>query len=243
MMEASTPRYADRTAAGRHLARAVSHLAGTPNLLVLALPRGGVPVAFEVARALRAPLDVFVVRKLGAPFHEELAMGAVASGGVRVVNHEVVASLRIPDAAFEEKAREELTELERRERAYRDARPPVAVDGKVVVLVDDGLATGSTMRAAIAAVRQQDPERIVLAVPIASQDTCDEMRAEADEVVCAHTPEPFVAVGLWYHDFSQTTDAEVREVLARAGRELPRAGANGAGAMEASRPARRRTGT
>jgi predicted phosphoribosyltransferase len=200
--------------------------------LVLALPRGGVPVAFEVARALGAPLDVFIVRKLGAPAHEELAMGAVASGGVRVVNHEVVASMRIPDEAFEDKAREELVEVGRRERAYRDGRAPVVVQGKVVVLVDDGLATGSTMRAAIAAVRQQRPERIILAVPIASQDTCDEMRAEVDEVVCAQTPEPFVAVGLWYHDFSQTTDFEVREVLSHAARELP---ADGTAEVQPSR--------
>jgi len=218
----SAPRFADRTDAGRCLAAALGHLAGTPNLLVLALPRGGVPVAFEVARALRAPLDVFVVRKLGVPFHEELAMGAVASGGVRVMNDEIVSALAIPAEAIEDTARDEVAELERRERAYREGRPPVAVHRKTVILVDDGLATGSTMRAAIAAVRRLGPQKIIMAVPTSSPTTCEEMQAVADEVVCATTPEPFVAVGAWYRDFSQTSDAEVRDILARAARELPR---------------------
>jgi putative phosphoribosyl transferase len=222
-MDVPASRFADRAEAGRYLARALSRFVGAPNLLVLALPRGGVPVAFEVARALRAPLDVFVVRKLGVPFHEELAMGAVASGGTRVINEEIVEGLGIGAAELDEKTRQALVEVERRERAYQGGRPPVAVHGKTVILIDDGLATGSTMRAAIAALRQRGPEKIVMAVPTSSPETCAEMQDVADEVVCATTPEPFVAVGIWYRDFSQTTDDEVRELLARAARELPRA--------------------
>jgi predicted phosphoribosyltransferase len=186
---------------------------------VLALPRGGVPVAYEVARALHAPLDVFLVRKLGLPGHEELAMGAVASGGVRVLNRDVVERLQIPDELIDAVTRRELQELERRERAYRGDRPFPDVHGKTVILVDDGLATGSTMRAAAEALRQQRPARLVVAVPAGSPETCDEFRAEVDEVVCAITPQPFYAVGLWYDDFSQTTDDEVRELLAAAQQE------------------------
>jgi predicted phosphoribosyltransferase len=212
-----TPRvYRDRTEAGRVLAERLGAYADRPDVIVLALPRGGVPVGYEVARALHAPLDVFIVRKLGVPGHEELAMGAVATGGVRVVNEQVVRALGIPDSVIDAVASWELEELRRRERLYRGDRPPPDVRGKTVILVDDGLATGSTMLAAVRALRQQQPARIVVAVPIAAPDTCELLRAEVDDVVCAVTPEPFYAVGLWYRDFSQTTDEEVRELLAQA---------------------------
>jgi predicted phosphoribosyltransferase len=212
-----TPRvYRDRTEAGRVLAERLGAYADRPEVIVLALPRGGVPVGYEVARALHAPLDVFIVRKLGVPGHEELAMGAVATGGVRVLNDQVVRGLGIPDSVIDAVASWELEELRRRERLYRGDRPPPDVRGKTVILVDDGLATGSTMLAAVRALRQQQPARIVVAVPIAAPDTCELLRAEVDDVVCAVTPEPFYAVGLWYRDFSQTTDEEVRELLAQA---------------------------
>ena len=174
------------------------------------------PVAYEVAKALHAPLYVFVVRKLGVPGHEEYAMGAIASGGVRVLNGEVLQRLGIPDAAVDAVTRSEQVELERRERLYRDGRPLPDMRGRTVILVDDGLATGSTMLAAVRAVRAQQPARIVVAVPTAAAETCAQLRSEADEVVCATTPEPFRAVGTWYDDFSQTSDEEVRELLARA---------------------------
>jgi len=190
-------------------------------VIVLALPRGGVPVAFEVASALGAPLDVFLVRKLGVPGYEELAMGAVATGGVRVLNDEIVRGLGIPDYVIDAVAAWEQQELTRRERVYRDDRPQPNVQGRTVILVDDGLATGATMLAAIKALRQQQPARIVVAVPTASPQACEEMRTEADDVVCAITPEPFYSVGLWYDDFSQTTDEEVRELLARSTSEVP----------------------
>lgn len=194
-----------------------------PEVLVLGLPRGGIPVAFEVAQELNAPLDVFLVRKLGLPGHEELAMGAIASGGTRVLNEEVLNLFRVsPDVVDHVAAREE-AELNRREQAYRRGRPPPPLQGRTVILVDDGLATGSTMRAAVAAVRQQDPARIVVAVPVAAPSTCEEFRHEVDEVVCAETPEPFHAVGLWYEDFSQTTDAEIRDLLDRAAQLHPAA--------------------
>jgi putative phosphoribosyl transferase len=212
-------RFHDRSEAGRVLAEKLSDYADAPDVLVLALPRGGVPVAYEVARALRAPLDVFVVRKLGVPEHEELAMGAIASGGVRVVNDHVVRMLNIPDAAVDRVAALEGAELRRRERAYRGDRPPPSVRGRRVILIDDGLATGSTMRAAAAALRRQEPAEIVVAVPVSAEETCDEFRTEVDRVICAMTPEPFRAVGMWYEDFSQTTDAEVHELLDRATRE------------------------
>jgi predicted phosphoribosyltransferase len=212
-----TPRaFRDRTEAGRVLAERLAAYADRPDVIVLALPRGGVPVAFEVARALHAPLDVFIVRKLGVPGHEELAMGAVATGGVRVLNDQVVRALRIPDSVINAVAAWELEELARRERLYRGDRPPPDVRGKTVILVDDGLATGATMLAAVKALREQHPERIVVAVPVASPDTCELLREEVDEVVCAVTPEPFYAVGLWYQDFSQTSDEEVRELLAQS---------------------------
>lgn len=183
---------------------------------MLALPRGGVPIGYEVARALGARLDVFVVRKLGLPGHPELAMGAIASGDVRVMNEEVLEMYPVGHAAIEAVARGERLELERRERAYRQGRPLVPVDGRTVILVDDGLATGSTMRAAVLAVRRLDPARIVVAIPVGARQTCEALREVADEVVCAFSPEPFRAVGLWYADFSQTTDEEVRQLLSRA---------------------------
>ena len=205
-------RYRDRREAGRVLAELLAPLANQPDVLVLGLPRGGVPVAWEVARRLGAALDVFVVRKLGFPGHEELAMGAIASGGVRVLNPEVVA-YGVTRDEIERLAEREQRELERRERLFRGDRPPVRVVDRTVILVDDGLATGSTMRAAVRALRQQGAARIIVAVPVAAPSTCAEMEDEADEVVCAATPEPFHAVGLWYEDFRQTTDDEVRELL------------------------------
>ena len=213
--------FRDRRDAGRQLAAELAAYANRPDVLVLALPRGGVPVAYEVARALKAPLDVFLVRKLGLPGQEELAMGAVASGGVRVLNRDVVEALRIPDELIDAVARRELQELERRERLYRGNRPFPDVHGKTVILVDDGLATGSTMRAAAEVLRQQGPARLIVAVPAGSPQTCDEFRDEVDEVVCAITPDPFYAVGVWYDDFSQTTDEEVRSLLAAAQHQQP----------------------
>jgi predicted phosphoribosyltransferase len=206
-------RFRDRAHAGRVLARALLAYAGRDDVVVLALPRGGVPVAAELARALGAQLDLFVVRKLGLPGHEELAMGAVAPGGVLVLDDRLVRGLGIPDEVLQETVEKELRELERREAAYRAGRPPLDLEGKTVILVDDGLATGATMRAAALAVRQYNPARVVVAVPVASAETCDEFRADVDEIVCALTPSPFHAVGLWYKNFSQTSDEEVRELL------------------------------
>jgi len=208
--------YHDRHDAGRRLAEKLQHYADRPDMLVLALPRGGVPVGYEVARALGAPLDVFLVRKLGVPGHEELAMGAIASGGVRVVNEDVVRRLGIPAVWLDETAEREAAELARREAAYRGDRPAPEVRGKTVILIDDGLATGSSMRAAVAALRRLGPGRVVVAVPVGAAETCAEFRDEADDAVCAEEPEPFYAVGSWYEDFTQTTDDEVRELLARA---------------------------
>jgi predicted phosphoribosyltransferase len=210
-------RFRNRIDAGSQLAEKLAAYANRPGVLVLALPRGGVPVGFEVARELGAPRDVFLVRKLGVPGYEELAMGAVATGGVRVLNDEIVRGLGISEHEIDAAAARELQELARRERLYRGDRPLPDIAGRTVILVDDGLATGATMRAAIAAVRQQQPARIVVAVPTASPDTCEALKAEADDVVCAMTPEPFLAVGHWYEDFTQTTDDEVRELLARRG--------------------------
>jgi erythromycin esterase-like protein/predicted phosphoribosyltransferase len=207
--------FRDRSEAGRLLAEKLTAYANRPDVIVLALPRGGVPVAYEVARALHVPLDVFVVRKLGIPGHEELAMGALATGGVRVLNEEVVQALGIPDYVIDAVAAQEQQELVRRERLYRAGRPPPDVRGRTVILVDDGLATGATMHAAIQALRQLQPARIVVAVPTASPDICEQLKAEVDEVICDITPEPFRAVGAWYEDFSQTTDEEVRDLLAR----------------------------
>lgn len=215
-----TARFQDRVDAGRQLATRLTAYAHRADVLVLALPRGGVPVAFEVARVLELPLDVFIVRKLGVPGHEEYAMGAIATGGIRLVDEAVVRQLHISERDIERVIAAEERELERREHQYRGHRPPPDVAGRTVILVDDGLATGASMRVAIAALRQEHPGRIVVAVPLAPPDTCDALREEADEVVCAITPEPFYAVGLWYEDFAQTTDEEVHDLLERARREL-----------------------
>lgn len=213
MAHAASQPFQHRVEAGEQLADRLQRYADRADVMVLALPRGGVPVGYEVARALRVPFDVFVVRKLGVPGHEELAMGAIASGGVRLVNHDVVNALGIPDRVIDSVAETERTELERRERLYRDARPPANLTNKTVILVDDGLATGSTMRAAVQAVRQQHPARVIVGVPVGAAQTCAELDREADEVVCVRMPEPFVAVGLWYRDFTPTSDNEVRALL------------------------------
>jgi predicted phosphoribosyltransferase len=207
----------DRQHAGRVLAERLAHLQGQEDLLVLALPRGGVAVAFEVARALHAELDVFIVRKLGYPGHEEYAMGAIASGGVRVMN--IDPGMSVSEREIESVVRQEQAELVRRERLYRGTRPPVEVAGRTVIVVDDGLATGATMRAAVAAIRKQGPQRLIVAVPVGAQETCAVLEDEADEVVCAETPSPFRAVGLWYGDFPQSTDDEVRRLLEEARRK------------------------
>jgi predicted phosphoribosyltransferase len=210
-------RFIDRGDAGRFLAHKLSAFAGAPDLVVLALPRGGVPVGYEIACALHAPLEIFVVRKLGVPGQEELAMGAVASGGIRVLNADVITTLGTRALeAIEQETERELLEISRREADYRGARPFPELREKKVILVDDGLATGATMRAAARAVRQRQPARLIIAVPVAAESSCREMRAEADEVVCALTPEPFFGVSQFYDDFRQTTDEEVRHLLARA---------------------------
>jgi putative phosphoribosyl transferase len=208
--------YRDRREAGVELAKRLGHLKERNDLVVLALPRGGVPVAYEVARALDAPLDIFLVRKLGMPGHRELAMGAIASGGVRVLNTDVVDWYRVPESAIEQAAREEQAELERRERSYRDGRKPVDLRERTILLIDDGLATGASMKAAVQAVRAHGPSRIIVAVPVGSPDSCRDFADIADEIVCARRPEHFAAVGQWYTDFSQTTDEEVRTLLQRA---------------------------
>jgi putative phosphoribosyl transferase len=209
-------RYADRREAGRDLARALRDHVTRQDAVILGLPRGGVPVAYEVAMAHAAPLDVFLVRKLGVPGYEELAMGAIASGGVRVLNEEVVERLGIDEATIEEVSAVELEELDRRERLYRDGRPPPDLAGRTVVLVDDGLATGSTMRAAAAALRETAAARTIAAAPVGAAATCRALRDIADDVVCAQAPHDLMAVGVWYEDFSQTTDDEVCELLWRA---------------------------
>ncbi len=216
MTEPRVP-YHDRRQAGRVLAEQLAHHRGRPNLLVLALPRGGVAVGFEVAHALQAPLDVFIVRKLGFPGHEEYAMGAIASGGVRVMNPMPGASVS-PQELADVVAREQ-DELVRRERLYRGDKPALSLRGRNVIVVDDGLATGSTMRAAVLAIRQQRPAHLTVAVPVGAPDTCRQLGAEADEVVCPAMPEPFRAVGLWYQNFPQATDDEVHELLEQAQRE------------------------
>lgn len=211
----------DRRDAGRLLARELAQYRGQSDVIVLGLPRGGVPVAYEVAQALDAPLDVFIVRKLGFPGHEEYAMGAIASGGVRVMNADV-AGMQIPQSMIDQATAREQAELERRERLYRGDRPALDLRDRTVILVDDGLATGSTMRAAVQAVRQQHPRRVVVAVPVAAFATCSDMRREADEVVCMLTPQPFRAVGLWYRNFDQTSDAEVHALLSASRHAVPR---------------------
>jgi len=206
----------DRADAGRALAKQLDGHVGRHDVVVLALPRGGVPVGYHVAEALGAPLDIFVVRKLGTPGHRELAMGAIASGGVRVLNDDVVRWLNIRPEQIESVAREEEQELIRREAAYKAGRPPVSLKDRVVILVDDGLATGSTMKAAVQAVKQHGPSRVIVAVPVGAPETCRDLREYADEVVCVSMPERFSAVGQWYERFDQTSDDEVRELLTRA---------------------------
>jgi predicted phosphoribosyltransferase len=208
--------FKDRVDAGGLLAGFLTHYANRSDVLVLGLARGGVPVACEVARTLRVPFDVFLVRKLGVPGHEELAMGAIADGPTRVINEDIVHELRIPIEAIERETRYETAELQRREHMYRDGEPPPSVSGLTVILVDDGLATGFSMRVAVSALRPRQPARIVVAVPVASPEGCEMLRAQADEVICARVPRPFGAVSMAYENFSQTTDEEVREFLARA---------------------------
>jgi putative phosphoribosyl transferase len=210
------PFFRDRIDAGQLLGAQLSPYRGRNDVIVLALPRGGVPVANEVARALDAPLDIFLVRKLGLPGHEEFAMGAIASGGIRLINDDVVRDYGVRAAQIETIAATEQRELERRERAYRDGRPLPPLAGRTVILIDDGLATGFSMRAAVAAVRVEAPARVVVAVPVAAPETCEEFRALVDQIVCSETPDPFFAVGIWYEDFSQTTDEEVHEILSAA---------------------------
>ncbi|MBV8587143.1 MAG: phosphoribosyltransferase [Verrucomicrobia bacterium] len=205
-------RFEDRREAGQLLAAKLNKYAQTTGLLVLALPRGGVPVAFEVAKALNAPMDIFVVRKLGVPWEEELAMGAIAPGGIRVLNEEIVSSMGIPNEIIEKVAEDEANELKRREIAYRGHTAPPEVAGKTVIVVDDGIATGSTMRSAVAALRRHDPSKLIVAAPTAAASSCEELRDGADEVVAVITPEPFYAVGAWYRAFAQTSDDEVREL-------------------------------
>jgi putative phosphoribosyl transferase len=207
--------YKNRTEAGQFLAKQLAAYANRPDVLVLALPRGGVPVAFEVAKALNTPLDVFIVRKLGVPDQKELAMGAIASGGVRILNKAIVQSLNLSEAAINSVVTQEKQELERRERLYRENCPLPVVRGRIVILVDDGLATGATMRAAVVALRKYEPAKIVVAVPVSSPEICQffKNQAEVDEIICAKTPSPFHSVGLWYEEFPQTTDEEVRNLL------------------------------
>jgi putative phosphoribosyl transferase len=209
--------FANRITAGRALAKKLETYANRSDVIVLALPRGGVPVAYEVARALNAPLDVFLVRKLGFPGYEELAMGAIASGGVRVLNKSVLAYLDISDHVIDLIAAKEQRELERREKVYRGAAPPLNVSGRTVIIVDDGLATGSTMRAAVKALKNLGPAKIIVAAPVAARETCESFKADMDSTcVCVMSPEPFQGVGLWYRDFSQTTDDEVCYLLKHA---------------------------
>ncbi len=216
--------FRDRYDAGQQLAARLQHFAGDQNAIILALPRGGIPVAYEVARSLHVPMDVFIVRKLGVPGHEELAMGAISSGGVRVLNKEVVEHLEIPESMIDAVARREEEELHRREQLYRGSLPFPDLRGKTAILIDDGLATGATMRAAATAVRSKGARRTVVAVPVASEATCMEFEDEVDDVICAATPARFFAVGQWYEDFRPTSDQEVRELLIRSVKDLPLAG-------------------
>ena len=203
----------DRIDAGKRLAKRLSEYANRPDVLILALPRGGVPVAFEVAKELNVKMDVFIVRKLGVPGNEELAMGAIASDNIRVLNEDVIRSFHIPQRVIDEVTANELKELERRERIYRGNRPKPKISGSTVILIDDGLATGATMRAAVAAVKTKNPAKVIIAVPVAAPDTCSAFGKEVDEIICVATPEPFYGVGAWYEDFSQTTDKEVCRII------------------------------
>ncbi len=212
--------FPNRTEAGRRLAPRLRDYANRKGVIVLGIPRGGVPIAFEVAEYLKVPLDVLVLRKLGVPGHEELGFGAIASGGVRALNPEIVEALRISPRDIELVTNREAKELQRREHAYRGGRPPLDVRGRTVILIDDGIATGSGMRAAVAALRQMKPAQIVIAVPVAPASTCDSLRDEVNELICLETPEPFYGVGQFYYDFSQVSDEEVSELLDRAAREI-----------------------
>lgn len=213
-------RFRDRRDAGKKLARELLKYANRADVAVFALPRGGVPVAYEVALALNAPLDVFIVRKLGLPGREELAIGAIASGGIRVLNHDIIRMLNIPEEVLDLVARRELQELQRREQAYRGNRPALEVRDRTIILIDDGLATGASMRAAIAGLRARQPARLVVAVPAAAREVCDSFRHEVDEIVCVMTPEPFYGVGRWYEEFGQTDDEEVRILIEEANRQV-----------------------
>jgi putative phosphoribosyl transferase len=208
--------FTNRTHAGKELAKALAAYIDHPDSIVLALPRGGVPIAFEIANVLHAPLDVFIVRKLGAPGQPELAIGAIASGGLRVMNDDILRMLRVSEATIAATVAEEQKELERRERLYRGDRPAVKITEKIVIIVDDGIATGATMRAAVRALKEQKPRQLIVAIPTAAADTCDLLRQEVDKVVCLATPEPYIAVGRWYKDFAQTSDAEVQSLLAQS---------------------------
>jgi putative phosphoribosyl transferase len=205
--------FSDRHDAGRYLARKLGAYAEDPNVVVLALPRGGVPVAYEIAHKLQVPMDIFIVRKLGVPVHEELAMGAIATGGVRVLNEDVIRKLQITDEMIEAAAEEQERELRRRELEYRGDRAPLELGGKTVILVDDGLATGASMRAAVQALKLHSPAKIIVAVPVGAEETCRLFQGEVDELICGETPEDFRAVGAWYHDFTQTTDEEVCRLI------------------------------
>jgi len=220
MKEGTMERFTDRRHAGRILAQKLSAYTGQTDVIVLALPRGGVPVAYEVALALNAPLDIFLVRKLGLPGREELAIGAIASGGIRVLNEDIIRVLGVPEEVINIVARNELQELQRREHNYRGDRPAPELHDRKVILIDDGLATGASMRAAVVGVRAQHPARIVIAVPAASPELCNAFQFEVDEMVCAMTPEPFYGLSRWYEDFSQTTDAEVRMFLEQANHQM-----------------------
>lgn len=219
-------RYQDRFDAGRQLAAHLQAYANRSDVLILALPRGGVPVAFVVASALHAPLDVFPVRKLGVPGQEELALGAIAAGKIQVFNQDVVRTLHLSEQTIAQIVQKEEQELARRERLYRDERPPLDLHDRIVILIDDGLATGASMRAAARAARKQNLAHLVIAVPVAAPSACEELRPEADEIICMDTPEPFYGVGWWYRDFEQTSDQEVHDLLARAGKNQPLAGKN-----------------
>ncbi len=219
--------YLDRAEAGIVLAKQLARFANRTDVVVLALPRGGVPVAAEVARALKAPLDVFVVRKLGLPGHEELAIGAIATGGVCILNDDVLRYIGLPAPMLEVVKQRERLELERREVLYREGRAAIDIEGRTVILVDDGLATGSSMLAAVEAVRRMKPARIVVAVPVAAVEAFETLRRAADECVSASMPDPFIAVGRWYRDFTQTTDDEVRDILARLSAVQPAIGVRG----------------